>query len=584
MSDSEPRYRSLFATTPDLILIMDETGLVVAANDSVERVLGYPPDHLIGASLTKIIPERYREQHRLGLQRYLETGKRNLDWRSIDLPGLRSDGREIPLAISFGEFSEGGRRFFTGILRDVSNEKRIASMLGFLARVGADLASTSLDYRDTLKTVAEAAVPLMADWCAVDIVQEDGRLERLAVAHIDPAKIALARELASRYPPDPDAPYGALHVVRTRQTEFLADIPVEFLRKAARDEHHFDLISSLGLRSYVVVPLLAHNRVYGAITLAHAESGRHFSESDVPIIEDLGRRAGLAIHDAGLYRDALQSNRLLEEQATELEQQTEEAQALAEELEGQAEEQRRIAVDLAGKTEEVAKANLAKSEFLASMSHELRTPLNAISGYVELLELGLRGPITEEQRADLARIRLNSRHLLALINDVLNFAKVDAGRLEYRIERIALDQILKHCEAMVLPQIHAKRISYSYEECGDSVYVLADPEKVQQIILNLLGNALKFTPEGGYLSASCDQTDAAGRVHIRDTGVGIESDKLEAIFEPFVQVNQSLNQPGQGAGLGLAISRSLAQAMNGDVVVVSEPGQGSTFTLTLPRG
>src|SRR5687768_3408169 len=322
MSDgSAARYQSLFETTPDLILIMDETGLVVAANDSVERVLGYPADELIGKPISRIMPERYRERHTLGLRRYLDTGKRNLDWRSIELPGLKSDGCEIDLAISFGEFREGNRRFFTGILRDVSREKRILGTLEFLSRVGAELASSSLDYKATLTAVAHSVVPTLADWCAVDILQPDGSLERLAVAHIDPAKVALAKELASQYPPDPASPHGPLSVVRSRRTDFMPDIPAELLRSAARDERHFELINSLGLRSYIVVPLLAHNRVYGAITLVQAESGRKFNESDVSLIEDLGRRAALAVHDAGLYRDALESNQLLEEQAAELEQQ-----------------------------------------------------------------------------------------------------------------------------------------------------------------------------------------------------------------------------------------------------------------------
>jgi signal transduction histidine kinase len=216
------------------------------------------------------------------------------------------------------------------------------------------------------------------------------------------------------------------------------------------------------------------------------------------------------------------------------------------------------------------------------MSHELRTPLNAIAGYVELLEMGLRGPITDEQRSDLERIRLSQHHLLGLINDVLNFAKVDAGRIEYDLNPMQLDLVLKDCEAMVLPQIHRKRISYTYEECGLPVWVAADRDKVQQILLNLLSNAIKFTNEGGSLSASCDQAETTGRVHITDSGIGIEADKLEAVFEPFVQIDRSLNHPGQGAGLGLAISRSLARGMGGDIVVKSEPGVGSTFTLILP--
>jgi signal transduction histidine kinase len=363
----------------------------------------------------------------------------------------------------------------------------------------------------------------------------------------------------------------------------VSEIPDEFLRKTARDPDHLELLRSLGLKSYLIAPLSVHGRTYGAISLVHSESGRRFTEKDLPIMEELGRRAGLAVHDASLYREAREANRRLEEQAAELEQQTDEAQAMAEELEQQAAELLKTSQELTLKSEEAAAANVAKSEFLASMSHELRTPLNAIAGYVEILEMELHGPVTDEQRSDLQRIRVSQHHLLGLINDVLNFAKVDAGRIEYDFERVALDIVLKECEAMVLPQVHRKRISYTYEECGDRVFVAADRSKVQQIILNLLSNAIKFTEEGGSLTASCDQLESAGRVRVTDTGIGIEPDKLESIFEPFVQIDRSLNQPGQGAGLGLAISRSLARGMGGDIFVASTPGSGSTFTLVLRK-
>jgi signal transduction histidine kinase len=229
-----------------------------------------------------------------------------------------------------------------------------------------------------------------------------------------------------------------------------------------------------------------------------------------------------------------------------------------------------------------AEANRAKSEFLAVMSHELRTPLNAIGGYAELMELGIRGPVTPEQRQDLARIRKSEQHLLGLINGVLNYSRIEAGAVRYDIRRIPVNEVLCTCEALVAPQVRTRQLTLHYLGCDPALAVRADGEKLQQIVLNLLTNAVKFTPPGGRIDLACIAADGEARILVRDTGRGIDADQLEHVFEPFVQVDAQLTRTHEGVGLGLAISRDLARGMGGDLSAVSTPGVGSEFTLTLP--
>jgi signal transduction histidine kinase len=233
-------------------------------------------------------------------------------------------------------------------------------------------------------------------------------------------------------------------------------------------------------------------------------------------------------------------------------------------------------------------ANRSKGQFLAVMSHELRTPLNAIAGYADLIDMDVLGPVTEEQRDALARIKLSQQHLLTLINEVLSYAKLESGSVQYRVEVVPLQQVLASLAPMVEPQARARQQLLRIGDCPPELRVQADPEKLRQILLNLVGNAIKFTPAGGQIDVACedggDGPDGdAVLVHVTDNGVGIAAEKLDNIFEPFVQGSSGLTRPAEGTGLGLAISRDLARGMDGDLRVQSAPGQGSRFTVVLPR-
>lgn len=229
-------------------------------------------------------------------------------------------------------------------------------------------------------------------------------------------------------------------------------------------------------------------------------------------------------------------------------------------------------------------ANAARAKFLSMMSHDLRTPLTAVSGFTKLMEGGVYGPITEEQRNVLQRTNEACRELLRMINDILAFAQLESGRVDVRTEPVAVTDAIARAESLIRVRVHEQRLTLS-SEGTDGAQVLADPDKLQQILLNLLTNAIKFTSPGGAISVTCSSDGDRMRIAVRDTGVGIPPEQLERIFDPFVQLDHQPADPTQrGVGLGLAISRDLARAMNGDLTVESVPGEGSVFTVELPRG
>jgi len=417
--------------------------------------------------------------------------------------------------------------------------------LAFLAEASARLAS-SLDVEATLGTVAELAVPALADWCFVEVL-ENGVVRQAAVAHSRPEMVRFARELISRFPIDLNAGYGAGKVLRTGEPELVPEISDETLVSVAQDDEHLMLLRSAGVRSSLSVPLTDQSgRPVAVLSLVSSDSGRRYGESDLAMAMEVARRAGAALANARLV---------------------------------EAERAARAEAESASRT---------KSQFLANMSHELRTPLNAIAGHVQLIEMGIYGAVSDAQHDALVRVERAQRHLLGLINDVLNYARIEAGRVEYDLAPVLVKDVFTDVLPMVESQVGAKSLTLERmlaEEPGaDPIHVWADRDKLGQVLLNILSNAVKFTPVGGRITvALAEEGPAHVALRIADTGVGIPPDKLDAVFEPFVQVRSDYTRQVEGTGLGLAISRDLARGMGGDLRVTSELGAGSTFEVVLRR-
>jgi PAS domain S-box-containing protein len=401
----------------------------------------------------------------------------------------------------------------------------------FLAEVGTVL-SASLDYEATLKAVARLLVPTIADWCAVDIVGDHGALQRLAVAHVDPEKVELARILSERYPADPNAPGGVHDVIRTGKPAFMSRIPAELLEAATRDDEHGRIIKELNLTSYICVPMVAQGKAFGAITFVYAESRREYTEGDLRFARELATRASMAVENARSYARANEASRL-------------------------------------------------KDEFLATLSHELRTPLNAVLGYVRMLRLGTIA--ADKTKLALDVVERNATSLKQIIEDVLDVSRIVAGRLRLNVEPVDLPAILNESCATVMPAADAKGVRVEAIADPLTTPVLGDADRLQQIVWNLLSNAIKFTPRGGKVQLRLSRVDAHVEITVSDTGRGIAPDFLPYVFERFRQGDATFARDQGGLGLGLAIAKQLTELHGGTVSASSGgPGMGSTFTVTLP--
>ncbi|HEX2077930.1 MAG TPA: ATP-binding protein [Longimicrobium sp.] len=468
-----------------------------------------------------------------------------------------------------------------GALRSAEHARDLAQAsrdrFSFLAEVSRCLAD-SLDYEATLTTVAGMSLPYLDAWCIVDVLVEGGEVRRIAVVHPDPDKQEAARQLAEQYPPRADDMIGAPRVIRTGRPEMVFDVPDGALVAVAHDDRHLEVLRRLGIRAYVIVPMVARGNVLGAMTFITAERDRRFGDIDVVMAEDLARRAAMAVDNARLHREAEEARDAAESALAEAEMALEEAAT--------AEEHLRDARDAA------EGALRTRDEFVSTMTHEVQTPLNAIIGYLELLEMDVSGALGDTQRSYVQRAQESSRHLLRLVRDVLDFSKSETARLAVEHEEVGAAETARGALALVRPLASGRLLTLVDETASAAgLRYVGDEYRVRQILVNLLTNAIKFTPAGGRVTLQCHARPGDGDADrgalvftVSDTGEGVNPQDAERIFEPFVQGAAGLTRRHGGTGLGLPISRRLARLMGGEVTLEPSDGPGATFALRLPAG
>jgi signal transduction histidine kinase len=373
-------------------------------------------------------------------------------------------------------------------------------------------------------------VPFLADYCIVDMVEEEGSLRQIAVAHVDPSKEELLREVRRLNPFDMNAAYGVTRVVQSRQPEMVADIDSSRLEAMARDPQHLSIMRELNFKSYIIVPLLMNEQVIGAISLVFSVSDRRYRPEDLELARDLARRASLAVENATLYRQARRANRL-------------------------------------------------KDEFLATVSHELRTPLNAILGWSHMLRSGVAKP----ERA-LEIIERNAKAQAQIVEDLLDVSSIITGKLTLKVCPLDIKTVILSAVDAVRPAADAKAIDLRIQISDSVAPVSGDADRLQQVVWNLLSNAIKFSPRGGAVTVSLRRMNGDVEIVVSDTGQGISRDFLPYVFDRFRQADGSITREHGGLGLGLAIARHLVE-MHGGTIRADSPGEGmgASLTVTIPR-
>ena len=550
LRESEERKQAMLESALDCIITIDHHGRILEFNPAAERTFGYAHDSVIGRPLDEIIvPPRLREDHQRGMARFLETGHRHILGRRLEMPAMHADGSEFPAELTITcTRQDGAPPFFTGFLRDITERKQTRAELqeaqersAFLAEASAVLAS-SLDFQKTLQQVADLAASYLADWCIVAMAGEEvapGQLApgQVAVAHADPSKVARAGAHARRYPPDPDARFGSPHVIRTGRSELYEEVTDEVLAAFAHDAEHLKLLQQVGFESAMAVPMQVHGETLGAITFISTDPGRRYGEADLHLAEELAHRAAMEVRNARLYQEAKQDRT-------------------------RAEEMSRL-----------------KSAFLANMSHEIRTPLTGIIGFASLLARRL-----PEKEGDYARrIERGGQRLMDTLGAVLSLSQLEAREAQLQFETLPVAKEVRQAARLLEGPAREKNLALSFaaQPGAEEARARLDPGAFNSVLNNLISNAIKFTDQGS-INVTVEADAEHARVHVEDTGAGIDEAFVPHLFDAFRQESRGWNRSHEGTGLGLSIAQQLTEQMGGEITVQSEKGRGSRFTVHLP--
>jgi PAS domain S-box-containing protein len=529
---SEARFAGIVSIATEAIISVDEQQRIVIYNEGAERIFGWTRDEILGRPLDTLIPERFREIHWKHIHGFAQEAAqaRKMGERRPAIFGLRKNGEEFPADAAISKLHVDGVRLYTVVLRDITAQKIVERDQRFLSEVGATLA-TSLDYGETLTRIAELSVRFLADCCIMDLIQEDGTIRRWKVIHADPGMANLAERL-EHLPLDITKPHLASAVLATKRTTVVSDVTSGHLESIAQgDEEHLQLLRELGPTSYVGLPLLAHDRLLGAMVLVRTDSTRQYGENDVRLGEELAYRAAHSIDSARLYRVSQQAIR-------------------------------------------------TRDEVLGIVAHDLRNPIHAAMLAAHTLLHRERDEERQASAPNLAEIIARSlERANRLIQDLLDVSRMEAGRLTVEHAPLSSEGLVMEAMEAFAPMASAASLEMEADIRPPLPPVLADSERFAQVFSNLVGNALKFTPAGGRIQIGAEQRAGEACFWVRDTGPGISKLKLQHLFERFWQAGRA---DRRGAGLGLSIAKGIVDAHGGRIWVESTPGVGSTFYFTVP--
>jgi PAS domain S-box-containing protein len=559
LRESEARYRALSSRleivlegVADGITVQDRSGRIVFANAAAAKMCGFAT----GEELMSTPPAEI-------VARFAMLDAEGKPLAADDLPGRRvlaghpptsslihvrehMTGREwwVLLRANAVIDVEGQPELAVNIWHDVTAEHAEEVESRHLTQATAALGS-SLAYEEMLSALAGVLVPGLGDWCSIYLL-EAGELRQVAVVHADPSKAAAAEEYRQGYPTDREHAGGVWSVIQSGEARIFNAIDTDTLRRSTTAPGAYDALSALGMRSALLVPIRVRDRMLGAIALVSADAAHRYDAADVALTEEIGRRAGVALENAELYRAARSAASTAERAARVAEQ-----------------------------------ASRAKDEFLAVVSHELRTPLNAIMGWSKLLTA--REYDETKRRSALETIERNAVAMAQLIEDLLDMSRVISGKMRLEVSQVEVAQVVDAALDSIRPAAAARNIELSPVLEEPSPRVMGDATRIQQIVWNLLSNAVKFSAKGGRVDVVVRRVGSRAEIVVRDRGKGISPAFLPSVFDPFRQEDAGAARSKGGLGLGLAITRQLVELHGGRITAESEgEGCGSTFTVRIP--